>query len=377
MKTHLFIMLVGLFCLMSPLWGQVDPSRPLTLHGIALYPHAFQADCYYYLPGKLRLATKSDEHPDFMFMQSRYVGTRLHGDQGDAHFRHILRFRIRLEPASQDSLAKIKARMPRIKIFSLPIKHLEASLNYSLEAEGTQNYKLSEGSLEEDGSGLFWTEKEYRLRLDNTNAGILAEAIESGSVLMSFQYQFWVQGIRPKQIEISEDSSLVSPLIEEFTPDTNLTKFPIYSEVVNILVDNEQFPGLYQYIELGAIVQSAYAHIDVYDYSHQTPWLDSLHAKRLEILAVADDGSPLQLRHTFRYNEERKSYITLGFPFAVRTDESYRYRITSILKSGEILKSEWIHAPNWTAVIDITRGPETKKEKRKESIESMEKLNEE
>ena len=338
--------------------GQIDIHNPQTLHSITLYPDVFQENVYYYMPNGLRMAMKDENIPDFQFLQTRYVGTKVHGDQGEFSFRNFLRFRIVMEMPDRDSLALVKEKLTGAQLHPLPIKHIETSLQYKLSDREMDWQNTTNGSMVEQVNEQFWMEKEYMLRLDNDNAEILAKSLKEGIGRMSVFFTYWALGVLDlSDPEINADSLLEKAWKED--GEKNISNIPIYTDVLSISIGEEQLPAIHQVIDLDTVVQGAYAKIDIFDYSHQLEKFESLHAKRLEIQAKSVDGTILAIRHSFRYKGLAETYKILGFPYAVRTDESYQYRITTILKDGRLLRGDWNIARSWADPIDITRGPET------------------
>src|SRR5947207_12340706 len=66
--------------------------------GVKVYADHQSATRFYYAPGKLSIPQDTEGRPDVHFLQMRYTGSAVTGDQGQFRTRSTLKFRVRLEP---------------------------------------------------------------------------------------------------------------------------------------------------------------------------------------------------------------------------------------------------------------------------------------
>jgi hypothetical protein len=89
---------------------------------------------FYYAPGRLSLAMDRSGQPQISFLQMRYTGTATAGDRGAFRTMSNLTFRVRMEGAGAEQLARARAALRAaggdVTLKPLPIRRVTAQLNY-------------------------------------------------------------------------------------------------------------------------------------------------------------------------------------------------------------------------------------------------------
>jgi hypothetical protein len=92
----------------------------------------------------------------------------------------------------------------------------------------------------------------------------------------------------------------------------------------------------------------------VYCYDFNNAIRADLFAKRIEISATSVNGSEIYHTSTFKQSQPDEYAKSIRFPYAVRFDKPYKYRITEITQEGDVVSSGWIERTSWSDIIDIT-----------------------
>lgn len=321
------------------------------------------------------IARDADGKPDFMFIRSRYTGTKLGSDQGSRRFRSILRFRIVMDrlrmPAIQQLKLSLNSQNSAIKLQPLPIKYLKTVLVYqsALPDDSPAANQLPEGyvsALSNQGysdDSTFWSEREYMLRLDDYTSQIFWTALQKEGVVLSVGYAFYAEGIDSAEstIQLSGAPEFVTSMHENFQsmPDSSHRYSEISTQLVKadafeVLVDTQKWPDLLKQIDINEGIPPDYAALDVYCYDFNNRLRPDLYAKQVEIEATAVGGRKVGLKVIFHRSQPDLYAQNIRFPYAVRLDRPYRYRIVEIKDDEAPLKSPWIEGISWADLLDVT-----------------------
>lgn len=363
-------------CLWS-VHGQPILDEPHQRHGITLYRDALLPNVYYYAPGTLSLATRPDGQPEFRFTMSRYTGTALTRNQGKTQFNNMVQFKIVMNGIDTKALETVKNELSNemnVQLQPLTIKNIQSTLAYTdINEEGLKGLTmvLGNGNFEtakeqtDNQNQTYWTERYYTLRLSNESAQLLMSTLEKGQTLLGFSYSFEADGISRKYAESRLKTQHVEvdaekELQEKFKTDTVLTRwsnYVIYSDAFQIMLDVRQYKDLVHKIDLNAErIPADYAVLEVRCYDFNNALRQDLDAKRIEIEATGISRDVVvKQRFTFSALQSDIYVKTIQFPYVVRTDKPFRYRIVEISKT-EIRPqvSEWREQKNWFALLDIT-----------------------
>lgn len=369
--------LVGLFYIsVFYLNGQPILDQSFDVQGLKVYPDITLSNVYYYAPNSLSLNVGQDGKPDFKLTMIRYTGTALTSNQGTKRFNNIAQFKIVMKNMDTKILESVQARLSKkskITLLPLKIKRIETQLIYTeINPEGLKqnNKNLESGIFEttQDKSpneNTYWTERYYTIRLSNESAQLLEKTLEKGQTIIGFNYVFMTEGVSKKQREVNiqtnrPEHEQVQAIKEQIKADTLIAKldnYPIFSDAFQVLIDTKKYSDLIQKIDLNAErLPADYAALEVRCYDFNNSIRKDLDAKRIEIEAEGINRSALvSQRFTFS-NLHSDIYVkNIKFPYIVRTDRPFRYRLVEILKTGGQPKvSAWIEQKNWDVLLDIT-----------------------
>jgi hypothetical protein len=370
-------MLLALLLLAPVAGAEPDLRKGFSAGSLTVYPDHRRSSRFYYAPGELQLARTDDDAPDLHLLLMRYTGTVVHGDRGTWVNRSILSFRVRMDGPSAEQLAAVRKALVadgirRPELRPLPIRRVEAVVVYTpLQETGIAGDESGERLLPEghfEGSGdsgssrSYWSERFYTLSLGELDAQLLWSALEQGQVLLSVGYAFFADGIGPEQplVELTGSAELVAEIRRrtESEPENEAAgngPHLVAAGAVSITLDAEAWPLLLRRVDVNAQAPPGYAVLDVYCYDFQSQVGEELFEKRVEIIAESVAGTEVRIQASFRRDQPDLYAQTLRFPFAVRIDRPYRFRVISTGLDGlEQVVVGWQERRSWTELLDIT-----------------------
>lgn len=356
--------------------GQPILDQPLNVQGLTVYPDIALSDVYYYAPSSLSLSVGQDGKPNFKLTMIRYTGTALTSNQGTKRFNNITQFKIVMKSVDTKILESVQTQLTKkskTRLFPLKIKRIETQLIYTeINPEGLKqnNQKLESGVFETTQDNLsnenaYWTERYYTIRLSNESAQLLERTLEKGQTIIGFNYAFITEGVSKKQSEVNIQTNApeleqVQTIKEQIKADTLMTKldnYAVFSDAFQVTIDTKKHSDLIQKIDLNAErLPADYAGLEIRCYDFNNGIRKDLDAKRIEIEAEGITRNALVLQRFTFSNLQSDIYAkNIKFPYIVRTDRPFRYRLVEILKTGGQTKvSAWIEQKNWNTLLDIT-----------------------
>jgi hypothetical protein len=346
------------------------------VQGLTVYPDIALSNVYYYAPSSLSLSVGQDGKPDFKLTMIRFTGTTLTSNQGTKRFNNITQFKIVMKSVDNKILESVRIQLTKIsKIALLPLKlkRIDTQLIYTeINPEGLKqnNQKLESGIFETTQDNIpnentYWTERYYTIRLSNESAQLLEKTLEKGQTIIGFNYAFITEGVSKKQSEVNIQTNAleleqVQTIKEQIKADTFIAKldnYPIFSDAFQVLIDTKKHSNLVQKIDLNTErLPADYAALEVRCYDFNNSIRKDLDAKRIEIEAEGITRNTIvSQRFTFS-NLQSDIYVkNIKFPYIVRTDRPFRYRLIEILKTGgQPNVSAWIEQKNWSKLLDVT-----------------------
>jgi hypothetical protein len=328
---------------------------------------------YYYAPNELSLGESSPGKPDLHLLQTRYTGTVAGGDQGTAIHRSLLSFRVLLTPVKAQELDHAKRALRSlvgpVELRPLPIRHVEAVLVYTPvgQTDEAKSEILPAGHFQETEeeqdksvrSGVYWSERLYMLSLDNDTSQIFWSALQKGQVVLIVGYAFLADGIRrdTSVLTLTGPHELTDALRARLEKGSSASQHAT-TEVVRagafaVTVDAGKWPDLFKQIDINDRLPPGYAVLDVYCYDFQQREA-RLYEKRVEIEAEGVGGDPVGISTRFRRNQPDIYARSLRFPFAVRLDRPYQYRVVSTATDGAVSETPWQVESSWAKILDVT-----------------------
>lgn len=352
--------------------AQPDLSQRRQVGTLIVYADDRRSNLYYYAPNELTLAELLPGKPDLHVLQIRYTGTAAGGDQGRQVYRSLLNFRVRMPAVTVDELQVAKGILsPRadfIELRPLPIRRVEAALVYTAlnaEAERSKPTALPAGYFQESEkekpttSDVYWSERIYTLSLDNDTAQVFWSAFQKGQVVLSLGYAFMADGVEHDAniVKLTGSAELIEALQGQIGKQSSdprqRTIAVVRTGAFAVTADAGKWPDLFKRIDLNDRVPPGYATIDIYCYDFQSRDIQ-VYEKRVEIEAEGVTGDLVRVDTKFRGKQPDIYARNLRFPFAVRLDRPYRYRVVTTALDGTMTVTPWLTQENWVRILDVT-----------------------
>jgi hypothetical protein len=356
--TVAFVLLLATPALATP-----DLRQPRTAGALTVYPDHARRTLFYYPPGELTIAVK-DGAFDVHLLHARYTGSAASGDRGATMVRSIFTVRLvmngptplELVAARRELTASIGAGAGTIELRPLPIRRLESAIVYATTALPAGHAEETDAPRPRDG---FWRERIYTLSLDATDAQLLSEALERGSLALSVGYAFLADGIASDQPlqELTGTPELVDALKKQLAPkdgESEAGPHIVRAGAVSVTVDAAQAARIVQRIDINDSAPPGYAALDIYCYDFNQGGESPLYEKQIEIDAAGVGGTRVQLTALFSRAHPDLFARSLRFPVAVRLDKPYRFRILETTQDGTQKTSEWRERSSWSELLDVT-----------------------
>jgi len=353
-------------------------TEPEEIEGLVIYPDEKDARIFYYVPGRIRLAT-TDDTPHFSFRRMRYVGTKLMGDQGTFRGRGDIAFTVEFEDVGAKVRAArnvLKRRNRRATLRPIPVEKVEAELVYSvIEGDDVQRgERLATGLWAEpptapsndSGDTVRWESKSFEIPLNPRTTQLMWEAYEKGGVLLSLNYAVVAKGVsdlnelpHEAQRRLDELRRAVEGESAEFEApeETELEAIArtVQSGAVQIKVLPDEHPECFSSTDIDAEMPAGYVFLEVYCYDFQNDPDAAIAKKRVEIRGYGIAGGRPKVKVEFRRKRPDEYSRSARFDLAVDLDKGYEYRIVDFYDSGRIEKSDWTAVEDWTGILDISQ----------------------
>lgn len=358
--------------------AQPDMARKYVFDSLVVYRDARINNMFYYLPGDLKIATDNDGKPYFKLLLMRYTGTRIYDDQGTQRFRNLLQMRVIHTAYTSGQLKALKERLkayvPDPELRAFPVKNLKAILICPAAGHDSNNVNTvaeQEGyfSQENDNTEKFeyWKERSFIIRLDNLSANMLWDALREQRTIMSVGFVFYSDVFNSMQTDLSgyESGAALSRLNEMIktgnenaAADSLLDTRVVKAGAFEVIIDIEKWPDLITKVDINEQIPPDYAAVDIYCYDFHNDLRPDLAQKKIEVEATGVGGEKVILRYTFRSDTPDVYAYDMKFPYAVKINEPYRYRLTEITISGAVSRTEWTTRQSWNGILDITSKPD-------------------
>ena len=356
----------------SSVLAQPDLETGRQAGSLTVYGDDRRPGLYYYAPNGLILAELLPGQPDLHFLQMRYTGTMATGDQGNMGYRSLLQFRVVMPAIGAQELhaaeRMLATKTGSVELRPLPIRRVEAVLVYApltRDAQQSTPQQLPAGHFQEAEdekearSDVYWTERIYTLTLDNDTSQLFWSALQQGQVVLSVGYAFMADGVANEapQVKLTGPAELTDALRARIdagsTDPRQRPAFAIRAGAFAVTVDAIKWPDLFKRVDINERMPPCYAALDVYCYDFQKQEA-GIYEKRVDIEADGVGGRPVSIQARFQRKQPDIYARSLRFPFAVRLDRPYRYRVVTILSDGRIQETPWQVRTSWTQLLDVT-----------------------
>jgi biotin operon repressor len=192
-----------------------DLSLPREIGGQRVYPDAAKPGLYYLAPGDLEIAIDENGRPKLHFLQMRYTGTALYGNQGEAGVLSTLTIGVRLDVPTEPEMRALRKAVQtfagrQVELRPLPITSLDAVLAYApIGGESSDLETVGDGYFESEDQGSarsdnrsFWRERTFTIAMNAATSQLLWELLHRQEVALSINYAFLTRGVHSgEQVE--------------------------------------------------------------------------------------------------------------------------------------------------------------------------------
>ena len=183
-----------------------------------------------------------------------------------------------------------------------------------------------------------------------------------GRSLLSVHYSCYARGMSEEVGEIQGEGmgELVEEMEEHLAEVIDSLQGPrriskvVVSDAFSVRINPIQYPELMKQIDINEGMPPEYAALDVYCFDFNNEIRPDLFAKKLEIRADGVGRGEVKTQLSFKATEVDTYAHAVRFPYAVRMDRPYFYRITEISREGEVNTSSWQKRTSWASMLDIT-----------------------
>jgi hypothetical protein len=355
-----------------------DFGRARSVGGVEVFADHRRTDLYYYAPLRLELLSESDGRPVMRLLQARYLGTGSAGDRGTAFHRSVLSFQVGLVEPPPELRREVRrllgaGRRSPVELRPVPVDRLETALVFApvgeVEGDAGAERLMPAGDLEAEGEegrssrDGFWRQRRFALRLDPPTAQLVVEALGRGQGLFSLGYALFARGIdgRADLDALTGSARLVTELrrrLEQHRSAGEGTESAhlILSGAASMAVDLERWPGILHRVDLNERTPPGYAALEIYCFDFRDRLRPEVALKRVEIEARGVDGGTVRREATFEAAAPELTLHSLRFPFAVRLDRPYRYRVVEVGLDGRTAAGPWRTRDSWEPLLVVT-GP--------------------
>jgi hypothetical protein len=351
-------------------WGQPVKNMMRVIEGLEIFPDHKSPGLFYYGPGKLQLASDVDGKPKFQFIQMRYTGTGVYGDRGENRFLNIIEFSVSMEEPEIGVIDKVKSLIGvrHAELRPFPIRSVDAVLIAPVRSgEHNRHQKVGDGvplqavDKPEVTTGVsYWRERTFTLRLEDHEAQLIEDQLQEGQLALSLGYSFqadFVAGRVSDGVFSGRNTTRADPFnpATALQSDTIIATHTIGSDAFPIYLDVLKWPDLIRKVDINEGVPPAYAALEVKCFDFTNDLRPDLAMKAIDIEATGVSGRPVILNtKKFIASTPDHNIIQIRFPYAIRLDEPFRYRVTEWTKAGTRKTSDWITAESWVTSLDIT-----------------------
>ncbi|MBK6936758.1 MAG: hypothetical protein IPH18_07605 [Chitinophagaceae bacterium] len=340
-----------------------------------MFKDSRQPDLWYYMPSDYHVMVGPDGGPSITLMQMRYTGTVASGDNGLKKSSNIFQFKIGVDTAHHRKLTSlqqaVKNTRPGAQLRMLPVRKFSSVLVFSGTGTTSETDSVtvvkSSGYAESadenaDINNSYWNERIVTFRVSDEDAQIIAAAIKENKVVLSFGYAFYTG------FSDSANSSITSNIDKEVRSqiagvlsginkdDSNIVM--IKADAIPLKADINKWPSVIVKTDINESMPAKFPVFVIYCYDFNNGLRSDLYAKRIEVKARSVNGSDIETAFTFRQARPEQFAKNIRFPYAVRFDRPFYYRVTEINNDGETTSTDWIKRDSWTELIDITTPPE-------------------
>lgn len=373
----IIIFLIATFCCEKVVAQPVFTSA-IVIEGEKLYRDTKKNNLWYYIPSGYQLLSDAEGKPAFTLTKMVYTGTIAAGDDGVRKYNNIIQFKIGIDTGHHRKIILLKASLkslyPNSELRMMPVRKFSSILVFAaseINQPGDSMRVVKTGYAEPtdenaDINNSYWNERIVTFRINNTDAQLVESALRNRQTAMSFSYAFYsaFSDTAGNEVSIVGNDKLKKEVMEIFNQqekdkkDSASVITMIKADAIPLKVDISKWPGAIQQIDINEKVPARFPVFYIYCYDFNNDLRYDLFAKKVEIKATSVNGSAISTSFTFKQSLPDQYARNIVFPYAVRFDKPFYYRVMEISNDGEMVKSEWIEKKSWNEIIDITSPPD-------------------
>jgi hypothetical protein len=390
-----------------------DLAAPRSIGGMRVFPDFSRPDLYYLAPGDLEVAIDENGRPKLHFLQMRYTGTALYGNQGESGSFSTLTIGVRLHSPSEPELLLLRKSLQTlvghlVELRPLPITAFEAAVVYAPIGEPASERSAGEkGYFESDDRNeahsdnrAFWRERTFTIPMNAETSQLFWDLLHRQEVALSLGYAFFTRGVYSNELarvdvhgveqevekQIRENlkgagvpiaaterpGGVTARLLElvraqltgEKVEDEKKDEGPpprtalARSGATAIRVDAARWPELFKRVDFNEQAPPGYAVLHLYCYDFKDRLRPELLFKKVDVEATAVGGRTVELSAKFLRSQPDLYARSVRFELPVLLDRPYRYRVTTARPDGTLDEGPWTERQSWSQILDVTSRPD-------------------
>jgi len=345
-----------------PVLAQPDFGGVQRVEGLTVFPDARDRMLFYYVPGPIRIVSENGV-PQFDFLQTRYAGTAQRGDQGSFQTFSQVTLSVERIPTDPEVLDMVGRQLgadgSAVELRPVPLHSLDAGLVYAVPGSDTTS-SIGEKSSETENDEGIWQEKTFTIRLTDAGSQAMWHALQQGKSVISFAYAYLASGVDDAVDDPGVEAPAAGPEASQASASvpaaaSGAVTRPVFADAFDIELDPARFPDHFTRVDLnGDRVPPGYAAIAIRCYDFRDGLRQDLWEKQVEIEAESVSGRPARISVHFSVDELETYKHAARFPYAVRLDRPYRFRLIEVTVDGDEQAGDWIERTSWVEPLDVT-----------------------
>jgi hypothetical protein len=337
----------------------------LEVRGARVYADHEEPGVFYVAPGPIAIGRRDGGAPAVDLRLTYYYGSSLRDDRGRRDVLWGLGIDlVRSMPGTAERKALAEALRDRVPadepvvvrnlpVYGMPIEVVYSPIDPDLTEVALGEAHVTEPEVDEPSDGEsedppardagLWSRRRLSFALSPEDGTAMRAAFESGGALMGISYAYRVRGVVPTEALDEEEREWLE--VERL----------VGADALRVEIDGATHPEFLRIVDLNSLAPPGYAGLSVLC-SDFAPAVDdwSFEAKRVELEAEGVAGQPIRASVEFPAVDPEVSLQRVAFPYAVRVDRPYRYRVTAYTIEGERRQGPWHEVEQWSRPLDIT-----------------------
>ena len=359
-KLELLVFLVACCCMPNLVTAAALLDNELTVEGYTLFQDHDLPHVYHLAPKTPVIALDELGRPEIFLSLTYYVGTELRGgtEQDSAYWSFLVKLeRPGLEAGVRDriigSLQALNKSNRQIVLRDLAIRSVPARVEYTPISQPQNQIQMEQGSVvagtepvnqSAPGSSSYWTKRNISFPLSPEDGLVVRAALEEGGAVISISSSFDILGVATG--DDLQDIEFV-PVQKQFN-----------SDALRVQISPEHLDHHLRVLDLNSVSPPGFVGLTVLCYDFlDNPEEAQLSLKKVYLEAEGVTGRPIKTSLLFPTSDEEASMQYAEFPFAVRVDRPYRFKIKHYDRAGNATVSDWQQVRSWVEPLDVSSYP--------------------